>query len=356
MALPTLKSRRGAALVMVLMFMMVVSISFASLGSLIVSEMRAEQDNLHTTQAFYLAEAAVEVGKARLKDSWSSPSGEGTEYYLWPGEYYFTVDDVEGSSEKVITGYGAVPDFDDPDATRRVKSVVDSVPQDLPFDFTHAIWASDTIDINGSSPDVEGDIFAGNDVACSPASCPGVTGTITEVGDPGYEFPEVPWSALKDMAQSQTNEYGEDNYYTAEEIAAGDPPLPTTFWNEEPTADSDGVPNVVYIESDLELNPSDGDIGGFLVIAGASPDDPSSEATCTVLNGSMSVDGVVLVNGEYRKNGGGPGATVDGAVVGKDARLNGHSNVIYNPDYCEALQNLEIEGGGLEVTGWAEGS
>jgi hypothetical protein len=132
--------------------------------------------------------------------------------------------------------------------------------------------------------------------------------------------------------------------------------FPDSFWYSEPTDPNDpttGTPNVVYVESDLELNGNVGTIGGFFVVAGdviTNPDD-TSDAT---INGNGEIDGVVYTLGEFRINGGGGGLNVNGGVwAGEEARLNGNAHIAYTEDYMAALEALDINVE-VQITSWRD--
>lgn len=340
-------SNRGMALGIVLLFMMVALVSFASLSRMTVGASTGAQIQISNNKAFYLAEAAVADAISRVQNNFLTMpvANDGEVFALGEGQYRFSV--VEGNTEndRVITGEGTIPSFDAPITEKKVEVTVESVALTLPNVFENAIYATDLIDINGASHTIDGDIFAGDSIACSPGTCPGVTGTKTEEGDDDYPQISIDFEGLKKASQQQ-------GYYFSGTPSASD--LPADFYETAPTADHPGVPRIVFIEGDLVVSGNDA-VGGFLVVAGnilSGGDGTEAEAT---VSGKCTIDGVILVAGDYVKNGGGPAAVINGAIVAMgEARMNGKSTVTYNQDYADALGALEIHGINLQMESWNE--
>lgn len=343
-----LRNDKGMVLATIIGFITVLAVGFTALSALTSQKVRAQQRSNHSVQAMYLAEAAIEKAKVDLHGSFGTvPSAnEGVVYQMGEGEYSFEITPTADPDVHLVTGHGAVPDFDDPEQQRSIRMEIASVPTTIPIDFDYAIFASDTIDINGSANTVNGDIFAGNNIDCSPAACPGVTGTQTEEGDSNFPFPALNMDQMKAIAISQGN-------YFASTPAATD--LPTSFYYTPPSGGSLGVPNIVYIEGTLTVG-SGQTVGGLLVVAGnyaANPGNPQGNMT---MNGNAMVDGVIYAMGNVTTNGGGSTSpTINGVIYSKTiVTLNGKPIVENNSDYTDRLEAAEFDTGELDSSGWDE--
>jgi len=121
-----LKSQKGFALVFVMLFLSVAFTGFQSFATLSGSHLIGGDLMVKFSQAFYLAEAATEDAKARLRDDFSTfpVSGDSNIFNLGLGEYYFNVAQTANPDERRITAYGAIPNFATAQATKVVEVVV----------------------------------------------------------------------------------------------------------------------------------------------------------------------------------------------------------------------------------------
>ena len=73
------------------------------------------------------------------------------------------------------------------------------------------------------------------------------------------------------------------------------------------------------------------------------------------MSGNVDIDGIVYVDGDYEKNGGGGTKNIDGGIIVKgNITLNGSIDIVYNENYMTALQNYILEEGSFNVTSWEE--
>ncbi len=90
--------------------------------------------------------------------------------------------------------------------------------------FKDALDAEDTVRLDTGREVVDGDVFSGDRVQCWPSSCPQVTGTVTAMNDPDFEFPTIDMEPLKQLAIDQ------GNYFDLHVQAAnGHPEFPHDF-------------------------------------------------------------------------------------------------------------------------------
>ena len=222
----------------------------------------------------------------------------------------------------------------------------------LPFD--SAMYAAGGVTLKGTNcvtgdpPDVAA-VTHGGTYSATPGNT--IIGAI-ETGP--SSLPRLDYEILRDIAEDQIKPNGQNNLYTADDIAAGKI-YPTTFWytRGDDGVDNDGdgdvdeedewVPNIVYIETNLVLKGDIGTASGFFVVVGDVLTNPSAEADTTI-NGNGLVDGCIYTLGEFRVNGGGAAdLNVNGGVWAEDIRLNGGVNVSYNEAYMDAIELLNID-------------
>ncbi len=329
-------------------FVAVLTVGFTAMSALTAQKARAQHRAIHSVQSMYLAEAAVERAKVDLSADFSAVSAEseGSVFSMGEGQFYFDIAPTADPDELLVTGYGAVPDFASPQQVRSVQIKIASVPTTIPIDFDYAIFASDTIDINGSANTVAGDIFAGNNIDCSPASCPGVTGSKTEEGDSDYPFPELNMDQMKAIAISQGNYFASTP--TADE-------LPADFYFTAPSGGHPGVPNIVYIEGTLTVG-SGKTVGGLVIVAGDYATNPSSPGGNMTMNGNARVKGVIYALGNVTTNGGGTTSpTIDGVIYSQSiVTLNGKPVVANSSEYVNSLETSEFDTGEIRGSDWNE--
>jgi len=355
-----LRSQRGIAIIVTMIFMTAGFLGFSTYVTLGSSHLNANNLTLKFHKAFYLAEAAVEDAKARLRDDFSTfpVSGDGTVFSFGGGEYYFNVNQTSDPTEQRITAYGAVPDFANAEATKVVEVVFKRNPAYL---FDYALYSSGNVKLESSSTvtgdlmgginfvmegstttngnitvggdvdlkgsaTVNGDIAAGGSINCEGSSCGQISGTQTENANVSFVEPALDLDELKGVAQGQSYN-GHDNYYLASEIDPENPPFPSTFYETPPSGGDPGVPWVVFIEGDLKLE-NTVIAGGFIVINGKG-----------IFESSSGVNGVIYAaSGEVKVEG---SASLDGSVItanGATVKFESSSQLTWNSAYADAIK------------------
>lgn len=177
----------------------------------------------------------------------------------------------------------------------------------------------------------------------------GINGTVS--GDATSPLPWLDFEQLWNISESQGNRYIAGAGNKVVNADTGLEGFPSSFWYNE-TA---GVPNIVYVETDLLLNGDIGTIGGFFVVVGDILTDPD-ETDGIDINGNGQIDGMVYTRGEFRVNGGGGSdvLNVNGGVwAGEEIRLNGNVHMGYNTTFMTALQTLSIDSV-PQISSWKE--
>lgn len=340
-------NRRGVALIASYMVIIaVLTILGIGLITRSVSEGNIARRYANSVKAFWASEAGIARALSELRANFGA-SGNG----LWSGNlvqgcYEVDVENetINGQMYKKVTVRGFAP------ATSSEPRIIEAMMSKYipPEFYDNAVYSAGDIDLNGNSYSIDGNVLYADTIE----NTDNITGTIT------YDPQASPLARL-DFQQLYTISEGQDNIYDEarlDDVKKGEDSFPDSFWYSEPTDPNDpttGTPNVVYVESDLELNGNIGTIGGFFVVAGdviTNPDD-TSDAT---INGNGEIDGVVYTLGEFRINGGGGGLNVNGGVwAGEEARLNGNAHIAYSEDYMSALEALDINAE-VQIASWRD--
>lgn len=329
-----------------MVIVVLVGLSAATISRSVTENYLARQHR-DAFESFWLAEAGVNRALSELRDNYSASGNNLWQTALGNGGY--TVDvAVEGQSRR-ITAYGFVPSTSPYRAQRQIEVVMTkSIP---PGFYDNAIYSAGGLDINGDAYNVSGDVlYAGDFDVDHPENI--VDGTITQ--DTSINpLARLDFEQLYLISQAQGNVYDADRL---KEVQKNNDSLPTSFWFTDPTDPSDpstGVPNVVYVTTDLQLNGSFGTVGGFFVVVGDVITDPEDTEDAT-LNGNGIVEGAIYTRGEFRINGGGGVLNVNGGVwAGEEARLNGSADVVYNEEYMSAIGSLGIDAS-VQITEWKD--
>jgi len=342
----------GVAIFFVMMFFLIAMLGFTSIGRLGGSHVRTSQHNVAASQAMYLAESAAEQAKLALRNNFLTAFGDSGTAVFGEGEYFYNIANSPDAdaTKRLITAYGAIPDFDNPTSNRTVEVVVQS-DSNLPVNFwDKAIYSAGKITANGNRYTVTGDCITGDKFVHAHDLIPGA-----ETVDPSVApLTRLNFEYLKALAESQVTA-GKDNYFTAAELEAG-ATLPSSFYFEAPdplVPGDTGIPNIVFIEGNLTLNGNWPDIGGFLVVVGSILTDPDATADATI-NGNGTINGVVYTLGEFTVNGGATGINLNGGVFAAEtATMNGKTTVTYNQEYMDSIDAMNIPTG-LTVLSWNE--
>jgi len=251
-----------------------------------------------------------------------------------------------GLDERKVDTFGYIPSVS---AAQQKVSIEAYIRKAIPGGFyDNAIYSAGDIDLNGSSYLVDGDvIYAG-----SIDNPDNITGSVTN--DPGIS----PLARLN-YAELRAISIGQGNVYDTARLADvqnNTDSFPASFWYSVPTDPADpatGVPNVVYVEDDLQLNGNIGTIGGFFVVVGDVITDPNSSSETTI-NGNGQVEGCIYTLGDFRVNGGGGGLNVDGGVwSGDESRLNGNTTIQYNAFYMQAINKMGLHAD-VQIISWRQ--
>jgi hypothetical protein len=108
-------------------------------------------------------------------------------------------------------------------------------------------------------------------------------------------------------------------------------PFPASFWYNE----SEGIPNIVFLEGNLNLS-GKVQVAGFFVVGGEVSYDAS-------LSGNVAVDGCIYTRGNFTINGGGKAMNINGGVwAGGITTLNGGVELDYNATYMSAINGMNL--------------
>lgn len=331
-----LRNKRGIVLILGLAFLALFATIIVFSIDTVVSGFKLTKHTCDSMKAFYLAESGIQKALYELRKDYSW-MGEGPASISWTGankgDYEVSVAIIGGDKRRVIsTGY--YPQKFGASIQRAIEVDIESPMP--PWFFGNAITAGEDVDLNGNWT-INGNIMYGDSI--DPAG-------LGQQFDSA--FPLLDFSQLRGIAASQIKPNGENNVYTQADIDSGKA-FPSSFWFDETNL----IPNVVYIETDLVLNGNVGTISGFFVVANDVITNPGAEADTTI-NGNGTIEGVIYTLGDFRINGGGNGLGVIGGVWGRDeVRLNGNASVSYNQDYMNAISGLNI-GVKPQIISWKE--
>lgn len=323
-----LRNKKGIVLILGLAFLALFTTIIIFSINTVVSGFKLTKHSCDSIRAFYLAESGIQKALYELRKNYNW-TGEGPLSISWAGsnkgDYEVSVEIITHGDKRRVISTGYYPQKFGGSIQRAIEVDIESPMP--PWFFSNAITAGENVDLNGNYT-VDGSIMYGEEI--DPASTPNSS---KFEGD----FPLLDFAQIRDTAASQIKPDGQNNIYTQADIDAGKP-FPTSFWFDE----ENGIPNVVYVETDLVLRGNVGTIGGFVVVAGDVITNPSGGADTTI-NGNGTIDGAVYTLGEFEINGGGNGLGVTGGVWGRDeVELNGNATVSYNQVYMEAIDNLNI--------------
>ncbi|MBN2121122.1 MAG: pilus assembly PilX N-terminal domain-containing protein [Candidatus Omnitrophica bacterium] len=300
---------------------------------------------MESTQAFWLAEAGINEAVNAMRSNFNVTAGEIGNSSLGNGGYdIVSIENITSTSRKVT-----VKGFTPATGTINVERIIEVIMNvGIPPNFYgNAIYSAGDVNLNGDSYVINGDVLYADEID----NTGNVNGTVTQ-------DPSISPLARFDFEQLRALSEAQGNVYDAERLAshAEEDDFPETFWHDEPSDPTDpltGTPNIVYIETDLQLNGNIGNVGGFFVVAGDVITNPDESYDATI-NGNGEIDGVIYTRGEFRINGGAGGLNIDGGVwAGEEARMNGNCQVDYNEDYMRSIQNLEIDTE-AQITSWKE--
>lgn len=347
-------NKKGIVLILSFIVTVVICILGVAIITRSISESRIAQRYAESSEAFWLAEAGINRALDSLRSNYNLPAiapiSLGSQ-----GGYQVTI--TANGAERIVNSTGYIP-FVGPVRTTRVVQAVMS--KNIPPNFyDNAIYSAGDVTLNGNVYAVNGDIrYAGN-----INDTDNITGATTQ-------DPSITPLARLDFQQLETISTGQQNLYEEQgpnlvNVATGLTSFPNSFWftraDDAVDNDSDGtvdevdewIPNIIYINGDLQINGNIGTIGGFFVVAGDVINTPDAAQDATI-NGNGQIDGVIYTRGEFRINGGGGDLNINGGVwAGEQARLNGNATVNYNPTYMAAIQALNINAS-VQIISWRD--
>lgn len=306
-------NRRGAALIISFMVIVVLTILSSAVIARSVSERFIAQRYAESMQAFWLAEAGVSQALNGLRSTFNvsvslNPKWSGT---LSTGQYeVFVVANIDSENTK-IASHGYVPTKTGARAERVLEAIMNKFIKVPPNFYNNVIYSAGGI------------VKSGNP-------------TVTGIEYNASPLPLLDFEQLRTISQSQ------NNYHDADHL---DGPFPSSFWYDQ----TKGIPNVVFLEGSLNLSGKKDQVGGFFVVGG----DVIYDAT---IGGNAAIDGAVYTRGGFTINGGGsvPFNVNGGIWSGGQATLNGSSvTVAYNETYMSAIKELGINTD-VQMTDWRD--
>jgi len=327
-------NKRGIALIIAFIVIVVLTIFGGAVISRSISESWVARRYAESTQAFWLAEAGTNCALKELKLDYTGTylSSNCTVSSLGQGRY--SVDAPEnvvkgGQTYKKITAHGFIPAT----GAARVERVIETlvfkyvtVPDTF---YTNAIYCAGDIRSKNNAYGVTGNVTYGGNISYTEGNI--------EPNPPLHDANITPLALLnfdqiRAISYNQTIIKNGDtyrNYHNATQLSG---PFPETFWYNE-TA---GIPNVVFLEGNLDLS-GHTTVGGFFVVGG----EVLYNAT---ISGNVNVKGSIYTPGQFTIDGGGGALNVDGGVwSGRGTTLNGGAEMAFNGTYMQAISDLDID-------------
>jgi hypothetical protein len=315
-------NKRGIALIVTFMVIVVLTILGSATISRSVSERFIAQRYAESTKAFWLAEAGVNCALKELRNNYNISEidlSAACSADLGQGRYSIIGLEKQGIMRKV-TSKGYVPLNRSTPTERTIEVIIGDI-----F-YANAIYSAGDVDFNGNRYSVTGDVLYADEIEYQHEN---VDGSI--IRDPSISpLEEMDFQQLRNISESQGNLYDEARI---KRVKQGKDSFPSSFWYSPPTDPNDpatGTPNIVYVQGELELG-NIGTIGGFFIVV-----DNEVE-----INGKGQIEGIIYTQDELSINGGGGNLNVNGGVwVGEEAGLNGNAHIAYNQDYMLAIKAL----------------
>ncbi|MFH1768171.1 MAG: hypothetical protein ABH858_03295 [Candidatus Omnitrophota bacterium] len=339
--------RKATILMLVFFVLLILAPLSLPIFSSAISESNSSRRYLNSIQVFWLAEAGVNRALYELQGDYNL---SGTN--LFPtamGEGGYSVDIALDGQNRVITAKGFAPFTGQSLFEHRIETVMNKyIP---PHFYDNAVYTAGDIVCNGSSFEITGDVYYADELDTdNPENISGVTVCDPEISP----LPRLDFQQLLTISQNQGNLY---DGARLQDVKNGSDSFPNSFWFTEPsdpTDPSSGVPNVVYVQGDLQINGNIGAIAGFFVVVGdvINTPDITQEA---VINGNGQIEGCIYTLGEFRVNGGGGGdLNLNGAVwAGEKVRLNGNAHIAFNENYIQGIEALNINAE-VQITAWRD--
>lgn len=358
-------NKKGIALILAFFVIMVLTVLGTVIFSRGINEARIAKKYSESTQAFWVAEAGVNRALKELKSSYAATGLGVWSDTLGQGKYSVDVrnfpDGCSGVDCKKDVTVSAIIPATASSGNERVKRIVEAIiSKEIPAGFfDNAIYSAGDVDLNGNSYSITGQVR----YADSIDNTGNINGAIVH-------DPSISPLALLDFGQLLSKSQTQENVYAyvgnkLKNTVTGSEAFPPSFWysRADDSIDNDGdssidesdewVPNIVYVNGDLELNGNIGTIGGFFVVVGdvINTPDVTQEA---IINGNGMIEGIIYTRGEFRVNGGGGNLNINGGIwAGEEARVNGNANISYNLNYMDTIKDLDIAGA-AQIISWKD--
>jgi len=316
-------NKRGVALILISILLVVLTIFSTALISASFSENAFAIRYLESTQAFWLAEAGIEQALDGLRAD--SNLTAINETMLGKGGYDVTiVDNLDGSYTVNSTGF--IP-FDAPRASRVIQAEMDltMIPNNF---YDTVIWSESDINIKGGGrgnwASVTGNVISGGTIYTKPANATItniITGNISTNDSTADSLPLLDFAQLRYISKNQ------NNYHDSGNLTGS---FPGSFWYNQ----SAKIPNIVFLEGDLVLS-GNVNVGGFFIVGGDS-------IYTTTITGTVGIDGCIYTPGEILVKGGGTNLNIDGGIWAGSVLLDGSITLSYNQTYAQAVNDSNI--------------
>lgn len=331
--------KQGAILIAV--FLAVALLIIISLGMFLrmFSESRASERYRESTQAFYLAEAAIDKAVSKLP----SNTADEPETALGPnGKYSLSITVLEVGKKWKVVGTGYVPLTPPVQTQKRIEAFLEK--KDLEDDFwNNLIYSAGNVEFKGGAYSTTGDVRFADSLLNGDNIPPE-----NRKHDPTIKpLALLDFDYLKQIAQSQIRPDGHSNYFPS-----GDTSFPISFWYDEAA----GIPNVVYIEGDLRISGGHKTIGGFIVVPGNYLDTTADPNNVTI-TGNASIEGCLYTRGYFSNKGGGNAVNINGGIwAGKYADMRGGIVGKYKKIYMDVIRDNINPSTEVQVISWREES
>ncbi len=336
---PVRGRKQGAILIVV--FLAVALLVIISIGMFLrmFSESRASERHRESTQAFYLAEAAIDKAVSKLPSNTADESGVALGQN---GKYSLSITVLEAGKKWKVVGTGYVPNMPpNARAQKRIEAFLEK--KDLEDNFwNNFIYSAGNVDFRGGAYSSTGDVrFAGS--LLNGQNVP----LANQKYDPSINpLVLLDFDYVKQIAVSQTRPDGHNNYFPS-----GDTSFPTSFWYDEAA----GIPNVVYIEGDLRMSGGQ-TIGGFIIVPGNYLD-PTANPNNVLITGNASIEGCLYTRGYFSNRGGGNALNINGGIwAGNYVDIRGGIVGQNNQIYMDAIKNNINPSTEVQLISWREES
>lgn len=305
--------KKGLALILTFMVILVLTILGTAIVSKSVSEVRIAQQYTKSAQAFWIAEAGVAQALTQLKNDFNNLNSIAPTP-LGQGQYSVDTIVVEGPNRRLFTAHGFVPSAAAPRTERKITVLVQNLGGIHPDLITYAIETSGILDITEK-----------------------LSQRFTHHDNSGLTFQDVfgmtedEVKAIAVTAQAQ----GTGQIYT-------NPPA-----NQQP------VNGITWVEltGGNKYSISSNWSGSGLLIVNSNGNNVALD-----ISGTWNFTGMIWVNGGVKISG---TPNIAGAVfarssVGIESDLSGTPTIDFNSLTVASAFGLLGQGGGFKVLSWQE--